>query len=111
MPRGAGAQDRSCFRMDLFAHVVTGSAHRAYNVIGDAVAADVAESTGEPSGNPAASALEKELKHFRSITDRRNGCASVGCIVRKERRRAGDQRCGQREQTEPVRPSPRYPFP
>ena len=86
--------DPACERV-LFAHVVTGSAHGAHDVIGDAVATDVAESACKAPGNRAVSTRQKAVQHLRSIADRRKCRARVSRVVLKERGRAGNQRCGQ----------------
>ena len=101
-PRAAGAKiDPVCERV-LFAHGVTSSAHGLHDVIGNAVAPDVAESSGKPPGDRAVPALEKAVQHFRSIADRRKRRARVSRIVLEESGRAGNQRCGEREQPQPI---------
>src|SRR5919106_3778620 len=47
------------FERVLFAHVVTGSPHGVHDVMGNTVAADVAETACKPSGDLAVPAFEK----------------------------------------------------
>ena len=101
LPPWQRQRDLVCERI-VFPHGVAGGAHGAADIVGDAVAPDVAKRSGEPTGDCAVAALEEPPQHLRSVPNCRKGRARIGGIVLEEAGRTGDQRGRQREEPEPV---------
>lgn len=99
-----GWQDHRGVRLEgiMLAHMVSGCAHGVDDVIGDPVAADIAERPCKPSGNGAVSAFQKPVQYFRGIAHPRQGGAHVGGMLPGVSRRAGDQGRREGEQTQTV---------
>src|SRR5213080_4910782 len=85
-----------------FTDVVARSAHRLNDLIGDPVAADVAEGACQTAGHDGVAAREQHSEYLRSIAHHGKCGAGFRGVSREESSPDGHERCREREETQAV---------